>query len=349
MRNKIATVLALLVLSIVGAQDTGAASPHKDRSLTIMTRNMDLGSDFSYIFAAVANGGSPLAVLQAITATYVEVVHSDMPGRAQALADEIEATQPDLIALQEVNTIRNGAPGQPPALVADQLDLLLDALASRGLHYEVAAVQTNLDVTIPSLVGMIQVTDHDVVLARSDLPVSLYQLERVSKAHFVAAAPLSLLGVTIPVTRGWIALDVKLRGKPYRFVTTHLEPDLPGVQAAEVTELLAGPLATEVPVILAGDLNSDAYVPTGSEPAYPMLIAGGWTDVWAALKPSDAGLTWPMFAEDVPLGPGSPLRRIDLVLTKGSGIRADAVALTGTTPPYASDHAGVVAKFTLLP
>jgi endonuclease/exonuclease/phosphatase family metal-dependent hydrolase len=62
--------------------------------------------------------------------------------------------------------------------------------------------------------------------------------------------------VTIP--RGWISVDGKLRGKDFRFVTTHLDGFDPRVQAAQASELVQGPQGpgnTNLPVIIAGDLN----------------------------------------------------------------------------------------------
>ena len=113
---------------------------------------------------------------------------------------------------------------------------------------------------------------------------------------------------------------------------------------------LAGPLNTDLPVVLADDLNSDAYAPSfASGPAYGMLVSAGFLDVWNLLDPNDPGLTWPLFGEDPPLGPSSLAERIDLVLVRGSGIQAMAILLTGTTAPFASDHVGLVADFNLFP
>jgi len=148
---------------------------------------------------------------------------------------------------------------------------------------------------------------------------------------------------------GWIAIDAKLRGKTYRFVTTHLNTVSP-VQAAQTSELLSGPLDTDLPVMLAGDLNSDADAPSfANGPAYGILVSAGFLDVWGMLHPNDPGLTWPLFGKDPPLGPTSPIERIDLILTKGSGIQATDILRIGTTAPFASDHAGLVADLTLAP
>jgi endonuclease/exonuclease/phosphatase family metal-dependent hydrolase len=49
------------------------------------------------------------------------------------------------------------------------------------------------------------------------------------------------------------------------------------------------------------------------------------------------------------LGPASLVERIDLILAKGSAIQATEILRTGTTAPFASDHVGLVADFTLFP
>jgi len=97
-------------------------------------------------------------------------------------------------------------------------------------------------------------------------------------------------------------------------------------------------------------LNSDAHAPSfANGPAYGMLVSAGFLDVWNMLHPNDPGLTWPLFGEDPPLGPTSLIERIDLILTKGSTIQATGILRTGTTAPFASDHVGLVADFTLSP
>ena len=105
-----------------------------------------------------------------------------------------------------------------------------------------------------------------------------------------------------------------------------------------------------VPVILAGDLNSDAISPGfANGPAYAVLIAAGFVDAWKVLNPADPGATWPLYGEDPPTGPSTPDRRIDLVLSTVNGIAAIGAVETGLAAPFASDHAGVVTRFELLP
>ena len=75
-------------------------------------------------------------------------------------------------------------------------------------------------------------------------------------------------------------------------------------------------------------------------------------DIWSALHPTDAGLTWPYFLEDTANPDVTPFQRIDLILTRGNGVEAESEQLVGTTPIngiWASDHAGVVATLKLLP
>jgi len=152
--------------------------------------------------------------------------------------------------------------------------------------------------------------------------------------------------------RGWIAIDAKLRGKEFRFVTTHLETFENHYQAAQTAELLSGPLATSLPSIVAGDLNSDAHSPSfANGPAFGILVDAGFTDIWSLLHPNDPGLTWPLYLEDPPRS-STAFQRIDLIMTRGTRINASSTALVGTAPVdgvWASDHAGVIATLRLEP
>jgi endonuclease/exonuclease/phosphatase family metal-dependent hydrolase len=350
--------LIIYTLLLLGASSANADQEDQgDRTLRVMTRNMDLGSDFGYVFEALAKApNDPKALLIAITRTYLEVLASHIPQRADALAAEIQAAQPDLVALQEVSTVSTGPYGAPATtVVEDQLDSLLDALDRRGLHYTAVTINKNADITLPSLDASFQnaidvrLVDFDVVLARTDLRRSEFKLENLQRGTYAAAVVLPIGGVNVTFPNGWIAVDAKLRGKMYRFVNTHLST-ASTVQAAQTQELLSGPLSTELPVVLASDLNSDANAPSfANGPAYGMLVSAGFLDVWKWLHANDSGLTWPLFGEDPPFGPPSLVERIDLILTGGNEIQATKILRTGITPPFASDHAGLTADFKLLP
>src|SRR5947209_3014162 len=121
-KQTIVIALAMMLIS-TGAIQTSAAE--NDRVLTVMTRNLDTGTDFGPIFSAT----TPFQLLTAVGAAYAEVQASNIPERAAGVAKEIETNQPDLVALQEVTTVYIGPYGGPATtLVADQLQSLLDAL-----------------------------------------------------------------------------------------------------------------------------------------------------------------------------------------------------------------------------
>lgn len=355
-------ICACLSLALAGFVSADArADDNKDRVLTVMTRNLDNGTDFGLIFAARSQSDLVIAT----GATYAEVQASNIPERAAAVADEIAAANPDLVGLQEVYTYRVGPFGGPATTVTyDALQSLLDALAQRGLHYAAIAVLTNLDVevpafdpTVPGGLFDVRASDHNVVLARTDLPVSQLKLSSIQAQHFATNSIFTnpVLG-TLEIPGGWIAVEGKKRGKSFRFVTTHLDPVSTEVRAAQTDELLEGPADTTLPVILAGDFNSDAQ---SSDPAqneaYRILIEAGYDDVWSAIHPGDAGFTWPLHGED-PFTPfATPFQRIDLVLSDGP-VHPRAAGLVGNqladlTPSglWPSDHAGVVAEFVLEP
>jgi len=335
-------------------QSVSACEPPQ---LNVMTRNMDAGSDFWYVLTADPNDLS--AILVAITQTYQEMLNSNIAQRADGIAAEIQKQHPDMIALQEVTTLSSGPYGSTElTVVVSGLDSLMAALKTRGLHYKAIIVQKNADISLPAFdanyQNMIQVglTDYDAVLVRTDLPAADLKVRNQQADHFSAAATLNftVAGQSIPFLRGWIAVDVKVRGKNYRFATTHLETFSPDYQAAQTNELLSGPLNTDLPLILAGDLNSDAHAPSWENgPAYGILTSAGFVDVWSKIHPNNAGNTWPLFLEDSGIGPSTP-QRIDLILTKGSGVAPMRIVLTGLSPRHglwSSDHAGVAAAFRL--
>ena len=81
-------------------------------------------------------------------------------------------------------------------------------------------------------------------------------------------------------------MDAKLRGKQYRVVTTHLESFNLDIQTAQALELVNGPVVSDLPVVLAGDLNSDADNPDPAQsPAYHILVDAGFVDLWSTIHP----------------------------------------------------------------
>lgn len=352
--------------SAVPGKGAPPAQAQADRELTVMTRNLYLGAELGPIFDA-ASGPE---LLLAATTTYGAALASDFPGRAELLADEIVTHAPDLVGLQEASLWRVGAFGADPENLApaetvtqDFLAILLDALAARGASYEPVSVVEAFDGQLPAAAGPtgpffnVRLTDRDVILARTDLATSRLKVQASDAGLFDTALPLDVLGDPLPVVRGWTSVDVKVRGKEVRFVNSHLEA-FGGefFRNLQAMELLAGPLDTELPVILLGDFNSPA--PSGQ--TYQTLLSGGFTDVWSVANPDDPGLTCCHRGdllnppdEDVPEDEREFDKRIDLILTRGGiGVRdATLIGVDGDhrTPEgrWPSDHAGVVATLTI--
>ncbi|HET9552704.1 MAG TPA: endonuclease/exonuclease/phosphatase family protein [Anaeromyxobacteraceae bacterium] len=335
--------------------------------VTVMTRNLYLGADINKVMNPPAIPGVPGEVALAVTADalWETVQANDFPSRARALAAEIAAIRPDLVALQEASLYRLG-PGLacqghlvPPEEVAlDYLAILTAELAARGTPYRVAAQVENFDGTLCALkldpaTGQpvraldVRLTDRDVVLVRGDLPV-----RDARAANYVARATFSVPGVTgldITIPRGWASAEVKVRGEWLRFVGTHLEEEvgpLGIVQMAQAEELAALLAHEPLPVILAGDFNA---FPGGPTTSHALLRAAGFHDAWELLRSEDPGPTC-CFAED--LRSGALETRIDLVWLRG-GLLPWSIARTGATALtpaglHPSDHAGVAARALLL-
>src|SRR5437016_1485667 len=130
--------------------------------LTVMTRNMDEGTDFGYITAAI---GHPELLGGAIVTTFCEVVASNVDQRAARIADEIAASQPDLVSLQEVAEWQSfvSLPCSGPTQI-DAETALLNELAADGVTYTIVGQLDEFNSSsIPGL--PLSFLDRDVMLA----------------------------------------------------------------------------------------------------------------------------------------------------------------------------------------
>jgi endonuclease/exonuclease/phosphatase family metal-dependent hydrolase len=195
-----------------------------------------------------------------------------------------------------------------------------------------------------------------VLLARTDLRDQNLNVQNVVAQHFstVLSVPTPTLGV-ITIPRGYISADVERCGQTFRFVTAHLESfeeqlglPFPIFRFLQATELLQGPAATTMPVVLAGDFNANAENP--ADPTYNLLLSGNFSDAWEETSPNIPGFTWPLFMESAFVY-SSPTQRLDLVFTRGTitPAKADLVGERDVTLrlPMPSDHAGLVVSLNL--
>lgn len=357
-------VLAALLTSGVIAQ-TGRLDVGGKPSVRAMTANLYIGAGVERVLALdPTDPGYVTNLIAGVTEVYYEVIGSQPAVRLQAVADAIAARRPHLVAVQEASLIRNQSPGDllvggtMPAtnVVFDYLQLLLDALETRGAHYAVASVVEEWDVEMPMLnlqTGTFddaRQTDRDAILVRTDLPPGQFRVSNPQSGNFNNV--IQIPGLGLAVKRGWCAVDVFVRGERFRFICTHLEEETaPEIQMLQAMELIDGPANVRLPVILAGDFNADPLQRNGVS-TFAAFAAAGFADAWARMHPNDltGGLTW---GHDELLSDPSValIWRIDLVLYRGLGfapydVRVLDLGLNRTEPPlWASDHAFVTADF----
>ncbi len=204
----------------------------KEGAVRVYTQNLYIGADVDKVIAAPP-AQLPGALLQAL-ATFVA---TDFPSRAGRIADEIGVQKPDLIGLQEVShlTVQGLSLVGFPDIDVDFIPILSAQLAARGLQYDVVAVSHNTDVTIPlplpdGSFGSIALKDFDAILVRHDFTTG-----NVVTKNYQAKFSTSLGPIPLDILRGYAAADVSVRGRVYRFVTTHTEPRGTGlpIQAAQ--------------------------------------------------------------------------------------------------------------------
>jgi endonuclease/exonuclease/phosphatase family metal-dependent hydrolase len=333
------------------------------RDLTVMTQNLYLGSSLGLALGAK----TPEEFVAAVARIYATVQYTNFPQRAEAIADEIQEKEPDLIGLQEVTKWTTVGVNPPPGY--DFLAILQGDLEARGLHYSVGSIAHNANIgpaplvseTCPVVSGQftcsVQLEDRDVILVNDDTPELTWS--NPQSGRYTAQQVIESPAGSLSFDRGWASIDAKLKHQPFRFVDTHLETEeSPLVQQEQAAEFLAGP-AKGGTIVATGDFNSASDGSTTT--SYAQLTAPGkFRDAWDE-EQLGPGSSCCQESNTPPLAPGalnnpvSTLRtRIDLILSRGaarsSGGEAELLGDTPfqATPPFwPSDHAGVIATLHL--
>jgi len=367
-----------LILSTISASALAG-----DPKVKAMTRNVYLGANiFRVVNAALDPNADQLAVPTAAAEVFQIVQQTNFPERAEALADEIALFSPDVIGLQEVSTYYIQTPsdyGYPDAVSAETVvydfqAILNAALLDRGMHYNAYTV-TNADIEVPMLnpdsptyLSDIRMVDHDVILVRDK-----YEAANEIKGNFTYNLEVDLGAAGIfNRNRGYIAIDVNIKGQDYTFANTHLEVgDVPGsvfrvFQSAQMQELLTILSYSQNPTLLVGDFNSRPEdVPGQGEvpgvglvpyvPPYMQALGSGYADTWLEQKKVSDGFT-AGFDEFVSDETRTLTHRIDMVFMDPKNLSIEKVKavvvgddMEDMTPSglWPSDHAGVISKIKL--
>ncbi len=379
-----AVALGLGLAIAAGAMVLPAAASAKPTKIKVMSRNLYLGADLAP--ALLATGQVDLFE-EAFKVTDA-VRETNFTARARKLADEIQAQNPHLVGLQEVALWRRGpvgtfdGPATPSTeVVYDFLDEIRNQLRNRGLRYTVAVVQTETDFEVPidnvedDMLGNggnpanlrdARLTMRDAILVRKGVKVTKKESDNYNTALPVDIAPAGAGPEDILAPRGWTAVNAQVRKrknrKRFRFVNTHLEAFSAFIRRAQASELVAagGPVDSNRPVILVGDLNSDPADPSidpgppgtiGNAAAYGLVAGAGFYNRGVSVDTCchDADLLNPTAA----FGSNS---RIDHILTDTPGkVVPLGATLIGTDPAFKtstglwpSDHGGVVARLKLV-
>lgn len=399
--------LVMFLFAIISAGSTVANGKSINNGrvsqFRLMTLNFYIGVDILNVIEP-----NPCGALESVYNLFEEIVMSDPVARAEAHADLIAQQQPDVVALQEMFRISKQVPSNsfvfnpstqrfefdnfevnengsitfiPDAdvVVFDYLDLLLDALADRGLEYEVVddALAYESDFELPSWdldpdLGCtpapgaqptdIRAEDRDVILVKSGI-----SYDNGTATNYSTLLPFRIPtgsgpDVQIIVVRGFGATDITHQGQTHRIVNTHLEVDdqsdpaspINIIQAAQAQELIAELESETLPLVVAGDFNSSPD-PDDVTISYELIVTAGYEDIWTQFNERPGNTCCQ--APDLMNFKSELLKRIDLIFLRPSddaeflpspmwvtGDRQSDKTGSGLWP---SDHANVSAKIKL--
>jgi hypothetical protein len=334
------------VASPIAGENESDAEQNTD-NLDVVTYNVDAGSRLAPLLAAPSPQDLPAATSQ----VWAEVQASRIPERAVALARQIAWDTPDVVGLQDVATWTvNGVPR------VDFLRQIQQSLRARGQHYVVVARDPVNVFQLPDAAGeQIGYIDQTVILANSAVGGRGFRMVHSTGGTFPSAREVQIGGAQGPVLTlpgAWALIDFVNSQEPdhaFRFLTARLDSADPAVNAAQGSELLAGPANVNLPVVMGGDFGG---LTVGLR-AYQQIGLAGYRDAWLRKHAAQAGFT---SAEPDLRAPGLALQtRSDQVFIKQGWDMADVNAfLLGTEPSdrtrtglWPSDHAGLLARLLL--
>jgi hypothetical protein len=319
-----------------------------------MTYNIYQGSRLQDVFGSTTQP----QLGKAVATDFGHVIANNFPERALAIASEVAATNPDLIGLQQVplwrkTPISSTCPASS-AVTLDYLQILLNALSSKGLSYSVVVARNNFDLHSPGLFSCglmnVELTDRSAILVRtSDLNKGDISISNVQSQNYLNNFSFSFFGRTLTLLGGWASVDVNVQGDTVRFISTHMDAISQSIRNLQARELVAGPMNTNLPVIFSGDLNA-----IDTSPSFAIFASAGFGDSWAQANPGYPGFTCCQVIQngaivDIINNPTSFFKqRIDYVLIRGD-VQASSAMLVGADPSsrtasglWPSDHAGLV-------
>ena len=286
-----------------------AAPPVRDQ-LTVMSRNLYLGAD---VYAAAQF----LPDLQAASQYLWEnMQQTSCDARADAFADEVMRTRPDVIGLQEAATwYCRDAYASSARIVYDYTQLLIDALDRRGVAYMVARAPAALPsqhtgFSIPTVPYITTVRDPVLfpALFGSDTASCGFAVADVLLVHATRAGDVYRSGASdfvfdytlvpglVDMNRGYAWLDMHVGAQTVRVVSTHVEAffydNLQPYSIRQTKQLIHDLEGTTSALIVLGDFNNDPHDPiprgqlnTGARltasaacPAQPVLLTSATAD-----------------------------------------------------------------------
>jgi endonuclease/exonuclease/phosphatase family metal-dependent hydrolase len=162
------------------------------------------------------------------------------------------------------------------------------------------------------------------------------------------------------IRRGYVWADIEVTSgaPPVRFVTTHLESAAPRSATAEQAKQLVLELDPNIRTVVMGDFNADPRVFPGNSKqtsnAYWVMRGAGFLDAGPGPEEDTAfgGDARILFAEEKKWQ-GHPARfrqgfneRLDFVFVRPPPAHVCRAEIIGRTPPFGSDHAGIVVDLT---
>jgi endonuclease/exonuclease/phosphatase family metal-dependent hydrolase len=334
--------------------------------IKVYAQNVYPGFDIDKVEAAL--GGPPDAALAALTNALLVFDATNWRERAARMALAISEQDPDVVVLNELVTVRRegfqtvsvfleGTPFEPfapywaqiPDAAVDFLPVFQEELAKLGLRYDLVATLplTNIRIDLPyfPVPVFVQYDDRDAMFVRSDVQVGEVAVDTFA---------VTLQTVALQ-SRGWIAADVEVHGKPWHVVGTHPAPNWPtDGKTPQITELIGAVAGVARPVVIAGDLN---LLPGSAE--YVQLATAGFADLWTLRNGrSPAEFTCCHGDDETLREPSDGLeKRIDYILARpASGYAVGPVPFTifgdnlserTATGMWPSDHAGLFAGLVL--